>query len=241
MKFAACQVPYVSNDLDRAVSLLKAHSADAERQEADLVCFPECFLQGYHVTESHVKETAIEIASGEFESLLEKLSDVAPIIVVGLIERDTDRFYNTAIAVKCGALIARYRKVHLFGGERTIFDSGSAHSVFDVENTTIGINICADLNSSESVRAAAVAGAKVLVCPCNNMMRRESAEEGKWRHNEIRSTRASESQIWLISSDVTGELNGRISYGPTAVIDPQGHVVEQVPLMKTGMVVADIA
>ena len=240
MKFAACQVPYVFNDMDQAVSLIKTYSSDAERQEGDLVCFPECFLQGYKVGESHVKETAVEIASAEFEHLLEELGDVAPIIVVGMIERDRDRFYNAAIAINRGTLIARYRKVHLLGGEQAIFDPGSAHAVFEVGNTKIGINICADLNSSGSVRGAAVAGAKVLVCPCNNMLPHETAEEWKWRHNEIRSARASEAQIWLVSSDVTGEVNGRVSYGPTAVIDPQGHVVEQVPLLKTGMVVVDI-
>jgi hypothetical protein len=48
---------------------------------------------------------------------------VAPILVVGMIERDRDRFYNAAIAINRGALIARYRKVHLLGGERAIFDS----------------------------------------------------------------------------------------------------------------------
>jgi hypothetical protein len=43
-----------------------------------------------------------------------------------------------------------------------------------------------------------------------------------------------------VSSDVTGERDEWISYGPTAVIDPLGVVVAQVPLLKTGMVVAEI-
>jgi hypothetical protein len=47
-------------------------------------------------------------------------------------------------------------------------------------------------------------------------------------------------RVWLLSSDVTGERGGRISYGPTAVIDPRGTVVDQVPLMTTGMALAEI-
>jgi hypothetical protein len=44
----------------------------------------------------------------------------------------------------------------------------------------------------------------------------------------------------LLSADVTGETEGRVSFGPTALIDPAGAVVAQVPLMTTGMVVADV-
>jgi predicted amidohydrolase len=68
----------------------------------------------------------------------------------------------------------------------------------------------------------------------------QTAEQWKLRHNEIRSQRAQEEGTWLLSSDVTGERNGWISYGPTAVIDPSGAVIAQVPLMTAGMVVAEI-
>ena len=40
--------------------------------------------------------------------------------------------------------------------------------------------------------------------------------------------------------DVTVARDGPISYGPTAVINPKGTVVAQVPLLEPGMVVAGI-
>jgi predicted amidohydrolase len=47
--------------------------------------------------------------------------------------------------------------------------------------------------------------------------------------------------VWLVSADVTGARDEhRVGYGPTSVINPRGEVVAQVPLMTTGMVVADI-
>lgn len=46
--------------------------------------------------------------------------------------------------------------------------------------------------------------------------------------------------MWVVSSDVTGVRDSRIAYGPTSVISPQGEIVMQVPLMTTGMVVAEI-
>lgn len=47
--------------------------------------------------------------------------------------------------------------------------------------------------------------------------------------------------MWLLSSDVTGEREGKIAYGPTALIDPSGKVVEQVPLMTEGLLVAEVS
>jgi 5-aminopentanamidase len=80
----------------------------------------------------------------------------------------------------------------------------------------------------------------VIVCPANNMLRRANAEQWKQRHNEIRLQRVRETGLWLVSADVTGASEARIGYGPTAVLHPSGHVCAQVPLLTTGMVIADI-
>jgi predicted amidohydrolase len=45
--------------------------------------------------------------------------------------------------------------------------------------------------------------------------------------------------LWLISSDVTGERDGRIAWGPTAVLNPEGQVVAQLPLEEPGLLVFD--
>ncbi|HAH44739.1 MAG TPA: carbon-nitrogen hydrolase family protein, partial [Planctomycetaceae bacterium] len=41
-------------------------------------------------------------------------------------------------------------------------------------------------------------------------------------------------------ADVTGKRDGQIAYGPTALIDPEGTVVAQVPLMEEGLLVQEI-
>jgi len=243
MKVAACQMPDVRNDLRRAVSLIQSYAAEAERQGARLVCFPECFLQGYDVRADYVAQAALDLASAEFAHVLHSLETCEPIIVVGLLERQAAKFYNSAVAIDRGKVVARYRKIHLLDGERAVFEAGADadYPVFEAHDTTVGINICYDLNFSDAINAVAAAGAELVACPCNNMMRRRTAEEWKFRHNPIRADRAREGSVWLLSSDVTGERGDRISYGPTAVIDPSGNVVDQVPLLTTGMVFAEIS
>jgi predicted amidohydrolase len=160
--------------------------------------------------------------------------------VFGLIEKDAGAFYNTAVVIRHGALVARYRKRHLIGNEQTIFAPGSDCPVFEVGGIGVGINICYDTQFAEAADLAVINGAELLVCPCNNMLRPSAAEHWKLRHNEIRCKRAREARLWILSSDVMGEHAGRISYGPTAVIDPNGRVVAQAPLMTTAMIVAAI-
>jgi len=240
MRFAACQLPY-AQDTDRALSLIDFHARSAQRQGVDLVCFPECFLQGYDVTAAHVASTALELESCDFQRILCRLAGIETVIVLGLIEKDRGSFYNTAVVIARGALVTRYRKIHVVGSEGMIFARGSGHSLFEVGGVTVGLGICYDLRFLEFVESAVGAGAELLACPCNNMLRPSTAEEWKHRHNEIRCERARDAGVWMMCSDVTGERDGRISYGPTAIIDSSGTVIAQVPLMTTGMVVAELS
>jgi predicted amidohydrolase len=240
MKVAAVQLPFGHADSERALTLIAQHSLNAQREGAELLCFPECFLQGYDVRAEHIAATALDLGSPAFALLLYRLKDVAPVIVFGLFEQDAGAFYNTAVVISRGALVTRYRKRHLIGNELEVFEPGTECPVFAVGGMNVGINICYDTQFAEAADLAVSNGAELLVCPCNNMLRPEAAEHWKLRHNEMRCQRAREARLWILSSDVMGEHDGRISYGPTALIDPGGEVVVQAPLMKTAMIVVDV-
>jgi predicted amidohydrolase len=240
MKVAAVQLPFVHGDADRALALVEQHASNAQREGAELVCFPECFLQGYDVRAEHVAASALELGSAAFDLILRRLKDVAPVVVFGVIEKDAGAFYNTAVVINHGALLTRYRKRHLIGNEQAIFAPGGDCPVFAVGGIRVGINICYDTQFAEAADLAVRNGAELLVCPCNNMLRPAIAEYWKLRHNEIRCQRAREARVWILSSDVTGVHADRISYGPTALIDPDGRIVAQVPLLTTAMIVTDI-
>jgi predicted amidohydrolase len=54
----ACQTPEILGDVDAAVACIRGFCEQAEPEGADLLLFPECFLQGYLVTGSHVRRHA---------------------------------------------------------------------------------------------------------------------------------------------------------------------------------------
>jgi predicted amidohydrolase len=135
------------------------------------------------------------------------------VIVMGMIEVERETLFNTAIVVNRGVLIGRYRKAHLLGGER-IFHAGSECRIFEADGLRFGINICYDTNFPQAARKLKDLGASLIVCPANNMCRRETAEALKDAHTSVRGERCRETGLWLISADVTGERDEYISWGP---------------------------
>lgn len=240
MKVAGCQVPEIVGDVAGSVSTIGEFASRAESRGADLVCFPECYLQGYRLTPQHVRQSAFELNSPTLCELLRRLESVQPVLVIGLIERSGEDTFNTAAVVHRGRILGRYRKVHLLSAEAPLFAAGSATPVFGASGGSFGINICNDLNFAGAAAAIADGGAAVLVAPCNNMLPSPVSEAWRDRHNPIRSLRAKETGLWLVSSDVCGRGDDHVSHGPTAVIDPQGRLVEQLPVGRPGIVVVDI-
>ncbi len=239
VKIAACQVPDIREDMNGTLSWIKTFSEKAAAQGIQLLCFPECFLQGYLLVKEQALRHAIDLSSQAFKQLLERLPGTGPMLVIGLIEIQQGSLFNTAIVIDKGKLIGSYRKTHLLSGE-SIFNAGISYPIFEIDGLKFGINICYDTNFPEASHAIAVQGAHLILCPANNMMGYQKAEAYKSIHNAVRAERTKETGLWLISSDVTGKRTDRISYGPTAVIDPHGCVVAQVPLLEIGMISADI-
>jgi predicted amidohydrolase len=232
-------MPEVRENVHRATSLMQACLAKADFQGVDLLCFPECYLQGYLTEYSAAKKHALNLQSPAFADLLARFSGFRSVFVFGFIEAENGCLFNSAAVVHQGRLVGRYRKTHLLSGE-AIFQPGFEYPVFDVDGLCFGINICYDTNFNNAAAAVAERGGKLILCPANNMMRLQVAERMKPLHNECRAQRAKETGCWLVSSDVTGRRDNRISYGPTAVINPAGIVLAQVPLLQTGMVLANI-
>jgi predicted amidohydrolase len=238
-KIAACQVPDIKENIDASLEWIEKFAKQAEEKEVSLICFPECFLQGYLTNEQSAKKYAVNLTSVTFKAILQRLAKYKMTIVFGLIEQDIESLFNTAVVIKDGELIGKYRKTHLLDGE-LIFKAGSEYPVFQINDLKFGINICYDTQFPEAAKNVAKQGATIILCPANNMMRYETAEKFKHLHHKMRIERVNETKVWLVSSDVTGEYNGRISYGPTSAINPNGQIIEQVPLMETGMITIDV-
>jgi predicted amidohydrolase len=239
IRIAAAQTPEFREDVGRAMAYAIEVVERAEAQGVKLLCFPEGYLQGYLTEEPAATRCAYDLSSPDFQMLMRRFPDRGPMIVIGLIERAGESLYNTAAVIHRQALVGRYRKRHLLGAE-ACFQPGDDPGVFDVDGLRFGINICFDANFASAAARAADAGASLLVCPANNMLRRKAACLWKDRHNAVRGDRCRETGLWLISADVTGEREDLVAWGPTAVLTPTGEVAVQLPLDAPGLLVVDL-
>lgn len=240
LRVGACQTPEILADPDAALACIEDFARQGAGHDVDLLLFPECFLQGYLVDPDHVSRHAVDLNSPKFAVVLRRLEPIKATVVVGVIETEQGRYFNTAAVITGGRLTGRYRKTRLMPGE-SVFDPGDAYPTFVLGGVRYGINICSDTQFPEPAAQVAAQGAQVLLVAAQNMLRRPVADRCKDLHHSMRADRARETGMWLVSSDVTGVRgDSRIAYGPTSVISPQGDIVTQVPLMTTGMVVAEI-
>lgn len=239
VRVAAAQTLEYRDDMDAALTCVDDVAGLAERKGARLVCFPEGFLQGYLTDDASARRVAFDLSSPEFEVVLRRFPNKGPTLVVGVIEVDDGRLFNTALVIERGVVVGRYRKMNLLGGE-SAFEAGVDTPLFEVDGLRFGINICHDTNFPEAARKVADLGAAMIVCPANNMMRREKAKVFKDLHNAARAERCRETGLWLLSADVTGEREGRVAWGPTAVLGPEGRVLAQLPLGEPGLLIFDV-
>ena len=239
MRIAAAQTPEFRADVPAALAHMAGVMQQAQREGAALLCLPEGFLQGYLTEAESARRNALDLGSPAFADLLAQLPEPAPTTVVGLIEAEGEDLYNTAVVIAGRSVAGRYRKRHLLAGE-TCFRAGDAAPVFDLEGLRFGINICFDTNFAEAAADVARQGASLILCPANNMMRQAAAIEWKHKHNAVRAERCRETGLWLMSADVTGARDGRVAWGPTAVLTPAGQVAAQLPLDAPGLLVFDL-
>lgn len=240
VRIAAAQTLEYRENVEAALTSALEMIRQAEAAGARLLCFPEGFLQGYLTEPKAARRAAMDLSSPAFKAVTNRLAATGLMIVMGMIESEGEDLFNTAVVIQKSEVIGRYRKAHLLKGEK-LFQPGTETPIFTIDGLRFGINICYDTGFPEAAERVALGGASLLVCCANNMMPRATAEKFRDVHNAARGERCRETGLWLISADVTGEREGRIAWGPTAVLNPAGGVVAQLPLEAPGLLIFDIA
>lgn len=112
---------------------------------------------------------AEEIPNGEVCSILsEKAAQYSMNVCAGIIERDGDFMFNTAVLFdRSGNFAGKYRKVHLYFPEGIFHGEspGDDFPVFDLDIGRVGIMICYDSWYSETARLLALKGAELILFP----------------------------------------------------------------------------
>ncbi len=221
MKVASIQMSVVEGDKD--ATLNKAEEAIKKCGDADLVILPEIWNLGFMSFGQYVDKA--ENINGPTPTLMKKLAREKEIFLHtgSFVEKEKGNYYNTSLLLSPdGEILAKYRKIHLFGynsKETQILSPGDKVVVVDTPFGKIGMATCFDLRFPELFRAMVDKGAQYfLVCSAWPYPRIEP-----WIM--LNRVRALENQCFLISANSTGMNCGSQFAGHSMVIDPWGTIL----------------
>ncbi|PWH20134.1 MAG: hydrolase [Ardenticatenia bacterium] len=166
-----------------------------------------------------------------------------------LIERSpvAGRFYNTSLVFDPqGALIAVYRKVHLFDvdlpgllgtHESQVIVSGDTLCLARLPELVLGLSICFDLRFPEMYRRMALAGAEAFAIPAAFMR-----VTGRAQHWEILlRARAIENHAYVLAAAQCGQDAARHwHYGNSMIIGPWGEILAAAPEEGECVLIAEV-
>ncbi len=227
------------NDLAKNLERARELATRAADMGAELVALPENFaFMGE--SDDDKRGIAEDLAgSGPIVQTLATIARERAVFVLGggMPEKSGDdaRPFNTsALFAPNGALLARYRKVHLFDVDlpdgTTLRESNSCTpgeptdaSTVELRGKKLGMTICYDVRFPELYRRLADVGAHIVTVPAAFTL-----TTGKDHWLTLLRARAIEDQVFVIAPAQHGRHpRGRMTYGKSAIIDPWGDVLAQ--------------
>jgi predicted amidohydrolase len=233
-RFVAAAVQLCSGS-DKVANLEKAESfiAEAARHEAQFVVLPEVFL--WRGRRSGEAEAAEPVPGPSTARLAEMARRFQVHLVAGsMLEQappgtgEQSKVYNTSVLFgPNGAILARYRKIHLFdvdiSGGVSIRESdtrlhGEELAVASTALGKIGLSVCYDLRFPELYRGLVRAGAELIAVPSAFTFQTGAA------HWEILvRARAIEGQVFVLAPNQIGRgPHGIVDFGNSMIVDAWG-------------------
>lgn len=211
-----------------AAARLRACLAQARDQGAALALLPELPLDPWIPASREVSVDAAEPPGGRRQTLLAEAAAEAGIGVVGgaiLQDPATGTRHNTALVYDArGALLARYRKVHVPWEdgfwERAHYDAGDTPPApFDGFGLRLGLQLCSDLQRPQGCHLLGAAGAEAVLAP-------RATLDWTWeRWRTVIRANAITAALYVCSANRPGPERGVPLGGPSLVVDPHGEVL----------------
>ena len=239
MKLAAYQAPLLPGGSMAALDLIADRVKWCEPEGVDILCCPEAVLGGLADDAQCPADFAIDVESGQLETLLAPLASKSVTTIVGFTETVGDgKLYNAAAVFHDGRVLGIYRKRHP-AIRRSVYSAGDQSPVFTVGALSFGIMICNNSNYPELAADMAARGASVIFVPSNNSLPPERADVVAITR-AVDIARARDNAVTIMRADVAGRTADRVSFGSSAIVDARGTVLRAAEALKEDILVAEV-
>lgn len=264
---AACvQAAPVAFDLNATLEKTRDLAADAARERAKLILFPEAFISAYPRGTSfgamigarsaegrelfrRYHASSIEIPGSAVDALGQVAKQSRAYLVMGVIERDGGTLYCTVVTfAPDGRFLGKHRKLMPTGSERLVwgFGDGSTMPVFETDVGKLGSVICWE-NYMPMMRAAMYAQNIQVYCAPTADGRPTWLPSMQHIALEGRCFVLSSNQFCKRSdypddypSDLPADPDAVVSRGGSCIVDPLGNVLAGPLWDREGIITAEI-
>ncbi len=236
--------PSVAQSLDDGLDKIKRLTSEASAQGAEIVCFPEAYLPGLRGQDFEV----LPFDRTEQERVVQTVAQYARTYALTTIlgmERITEAGRQIAAVVfdAQGQIQGYQTKNQLDPSEDQFYVPGNTRQLFELDGIKFGVAICHEgWRYPETVRWAAVRGAKIVFHPHHTGSEREGVLLTKWGsadapyYEKAMMMRSIENAIYFAS--VNYAL--RFQESATSLIAPSGRCQAYLPYGQEGVLVQEI-
>jgi predicted amidohydrolase len=239
MKVAGVQIDVQLGLVEKNIARISRGIGEASAQDARLIVFPECAVTGYCFDSYRdALEASQTIPGPTTESITSCCRSYDVQVLVGLLEQEAGRLFNSAVLIGPGGVAGVYRKVHLplLGVDRYTCYGDRPFAVHDVYGTKIGINICYDANFPEAARCLSLLGADLIALPTNWVLGPGSL----CTLEHVIHARALDNGVYFLAVNRVGVEGGFRFMGRSKLVGPDGQAIAECPPDAEAMIFADI-
>jgi 5-aminopentanamidase len=237
IKIAGIQMEPKFLEKEQNLKKIITHIQDSATEGSKLIVFPECALTGYCFNSLEEALPVMESIPGPCTDRLSAVCrGLGVYVVIGMLERDGNKFYNAAVLIGPHGIIGKHRKLHLpyLGIDRFLNHGNLPLTVYETEIGNIGMGICYDGHFPEHSRVLAIQGADMILLPTNWPEGAEAAPEF------ILPVRALENQVFFMAINRVGEENGFKFIGRSKIVHCFGVVLAEGKPYEQDILYAEI-
>lgn len=211
----------VQRNLEATTSLLEGAFADGAR----LAVLPEACSSGYMFHDADEARGVAELVpKGPACTTWTRLcASYGGYLVAGILEKESGSLYNTAVLLGPDGLVGKYRKVHLWAKEHSLYSPGDlGFPVYETAIGRLGMAICYDAWFPETTRCLALGGADIVCIPANWVpVPGQPANYPPLAHMML-MTAAHSNLVYVVAADRVGCERGQDFLGCSIIVDSQG-------------------
>ncbi len=229
---------------EESVALAEQAIAQAAKERAGIICFPECFVPGYRALGKPIPPPDAEFLERAWSTIAAAAGRVNVAVILGT-ERVVDgALIISALVVNRDGTVAGFQdKCQIDPSEEATYTPGTGRRVFETGPLKFGISICHEgWRYPETVRWPARHGAHVVFHPHFH-----EASPGSYRpttfadpantfHEKAALCRAAENTCYF----ATVNCASAGSPSTSAVVRPDGTLLSYQPYGEEGLLIADI-